>query len=504
MTEPQVTIDKDYELKKMAESPIYLGRVTMPKMFKVKSPRFHYELEDAYLDKKQKRINIIAPRGHGKSSIGAGVFPLHHLFFDEGQKVIVLCSKTQKHAIRLLGKLKNDLNNSKAIKYFFGEWGKETARVWKDDEITLKDGSTIFALGMEQQVTGFKVDDQRITLFILDDPEDQKNTKNKEIMESNFDKLLQQFLPALDMQSGRCIVIGTPQRDSCMVEQLKDTPGFKTYWYSAIINEEKKEVLWADHMSFEKLMLEKATFTYKGKEHLFYTEYMCQLIDNKNQLFKRSYFRYWDGDVVINESTGYAFLKVNFLDEPLPEPIYIPVNIFAGIDPASSTRDTADYSVDGHIAMDAKGNVYILPYFRDRVSPFDLVDAIKVENHKYRPNFTRIEKVQYQEMLAQAIDNLDVFYGAIYREEPRGDKNTRLESLQNFWAAKRMFHKKDMKELEGELLFYPNSKHDDIMDAIYYATKGIYTPSHEYFAPGYKPAKRDNYKEKSLEAWKVA
>ena len=51
----------------------------------------------------KKQINIIAPRGHAKSSIVGGVFPLWHLMYDKGPKLIVLVSRTQDHAIKLLG-----------------------------------------------------------------------------------------------------------------------------------------------------------------------------------------------------------------------------------------------------------------------------------------------------------------------------------------------------------------------------------------------------------------
>ena len=61
---------------------ILFGKVVMPNMFSVESPEFHYEIANTLRNKKDKQINIIAPRGHAKSSIVGGVYPLYHLMFD--------------------------------------------------------------------------------------------------------------------------------------------------------------------------------------------------------------------------------------------------------------------------------------------------------------------------------------------------------------------------------------------------------------------------------------
>ena len=89
-------------IERMSKDMLQFGKVTMPNMFTVPSPPFHRKMMASFLDKDVQKLNIIAPRGHAKSSIAACVFPVHHIFFDEGPKFIVLCSKTQGHAIDLL------------------------------------------------------------------------------------------------------------------------------------------------------------------------------------------------------------------------------------------------------------------------------------------------------------------------------------------------------------------------------------------------------------------
>ena len=76
-------------------------------MFSAKSPDFHYDLAGHIMNPDNKQINIIAPRGHAKSSVVGGILPLHHLMFGEGKKLIVLSSRTQDHAVKLLGLIKD-------------------------------------------------------------------------------------------------------------------------------------------------------------------------------------------------------------------------------------------------------------------------------------------------------------------------------------------------------------------------------------------------------------
>ena len=83
-----------YIKDKLKNNMIMFGKVIMPNMFSVSSPDFHYQIADAIVDNNNKQINIIAPRGHAKSSIVGGVYPLFHIMNHSGAKLIVLVSHT--------------------------------------------------------------------------------------------------------------------------------------------------------------------------------------------------------------------------------------------------------------------------------------------------------------------------------------------------------------------------------------------------------------------------
>ena len=61
-------MDKKHILEQMRSDMLLFGRMIMPNMFSQESPKFHYDITKHLLDEEQKQINIIAPRGHAKSS----------------------------------------------------------------------------------------------------------------------------------------------------------------------------------------------------------------------------------------------------------------------------------------------------------------------------------------------------------------------------------------------------------------------------------------------------
>ena len=450
----------------------------MPGMFSVPSPEFHYEVGRALIDDSIKQLNIIAPRGHAKSSVVGGVFPLYHIFFDKGPKLIVLVSRTQDHAIKLLGTIKDALDYSTQLRSVFGYWGMQSARSWAKAEIELKDGTMIVCKGTGQQLRGIKHGNQRPTLIILDDPEDENNTKTSEAMESNLRWLLQSAVPSLDPTKGRLAVIGTPIHQRCIVETLKDMEGWHNMCFKPDIN--KEVALWEEWHPIDKLLQKKKELESIGRVSVFYREYLCEVVGDEDQLFREDYIQGYEGKIVVNENG--SFLKFTTLNGKDVEEER-PVNIFMGIDPASSTRQTADFSTIVPVAVDKDGNRFVLPYFRKRVSPMVLANNIIEYAKIYKPTKTRIESVGYQEMLREYVrqkcDEEGMFISGLeIKENPRNSKSARLETMEPFFAQKKVYIEKSMTELKDELLLYPRSKHDDLLDGLFYAMKGCYSPFH--------------------------
>lgn len=460
-------------LAKMRDSPLFMGKICVPRMFTIKSPAFHYELEEVYMNPMYDLVNTIAPRDHAKSSIVACLFVLHHLFMTAGPHVVVLVSRTRPHAVKLLGTIKNVLEFSGSFQAFFGYHGESSALKWGEDEIILDNGDAILTRGTGQQVVGLKVDNQRPTFIVLDDPEDTENTKTVESMEKNFRWLLTQLVPTRDSQRGRVFVIGTPQHQRCMVEILKTAPNWKTLWYSAEHDPMNKRSLWPEKFSWDRLqkMREAAGAIHRLSTYL--REYCCTIVSDDEALFKQEDFRYYQGD--IKWVRGHPYLHM--VDKRV-----LPVNIFMGIDPAVSARETADYCVILPVAVDAQKNYYVLPYARGHWRPSEVIDQAKRMFKKWKPESVRMDVGGQQEIYADFLRKLEGGNVKIYSYRPREAKTKLyLEGLEPYFVRHKVWMQPDMTALKDELMSFRSDgrhAHDDMIDALFYAISKSYGPSH--------------------------
>lgn len=465
-----------------ADDPLYMGRVCIPSMFSVKSADFHKEITDAYMDKEKGRICIVAPRGHAKSSIAACVWVLHHLFCTPGPHFVVLVSKTEGHAVRLLDTLKNVLEYSLPLRTLFGYHGQVIARSWQRAEIILDTNDMILARGTGQMIVGLKHVNQRPTLMILDDPEDMANTKTVEAMEYNLRWLLQSMVPALDPHRGKAIVIGTPQHQRGMVNILSTTAGWSCFWYDAERDPEKHIALWPEQVSWEFLMKERAQAESIHRLGTYFREWRCRIISEDTQLFKEEHIKWYNGYVTFNDGMPVMNLQRRGPEGNLVLDRTFYVNIFIGIDPATSTDENADYTVIMPVAMDSDRNIYVLPYVRSHLAPSAVIAEIIRQADRWKPLRTSLETSGQQEIYRDVLNNLENVFipGLTVKHNPRDKKEKRyLEELEPWFNKGKIFLLEGMTELKDELLAFSRDgrhEHDDMIDGLYYAKKRSFPP----------------------------
>jgi len=476
-------------LRRCKDDFLYLGKTVSPNAFTLPTPEFHYELRDILMDRTKTRVAIEAPRGYAKSTLCIFAV-LDHLLFDEGSKYIVIQSKTQREAKKRLGAIKNILEYSRPFRDLFGYMGMQNAKTWREDSIVLANGDTIEAKGYGQPVRGGLTEDwARVTLYYLDDPEDEDNTKTKDAMDDNLKKFLS-ALPGLKKRLGRVVVVGTPINQSCLVEKLRNMGGWLFKHYQAV-DEKTKKVLWSEMETYEELMKDKEDHISIGKASMWYSEKQCVITGDEDQLFEEQDLRWWDGYL---ETLGEdSFLHITHQNRRktsnnnwemilLAEERIIPVNIFIGVDPASSERRGADFSTTVPIAFDERKNVYLLPYFEKRVKPTDHARQIQEKFLEIRPKKIYIETVSYQESLRSIMrewmEEKEEYISGLERKwQPRQEKNDRLFELQRFTKQNRLHLQPGMNRMLDEMLLFPRGN-KNLLDGLWYATRNLQEPSH--------------------------
>jgi len=498
-------IDQQQEYKKLfAHDPLLMGKALLPDTFNLPSPDFHKQIVHDYMDPKQRKYCYIAPRGHAKSTIVACLLVLHHLeYAPYRQKVIMLCSKTEGHAIALLDTLKNILDGSSEHGYYaqmYGVRNRKNSRKWGERMIVLPDRSVIMAKGTGQQVVGTKRDSQRPTLIVVDDPEDLSNTKTKEAMEVNQQWLFRQVDPALDPK-GKMIVIGTPQNELCIVETLARMSGeWLCRRWSAIAgdgweqNPAEGKALWPEWKNVQSLWAFYKDCEGIGRASYFYMEYQCVVTGDGDRKFYGNMFRYWQGELV--NRGAYRCIHGHYYsnDGKKGQEFVIPVTVQVGIDLASSVGVRNDWTVMFPWCLTWNKSLYQLPYDRFRKHTMQAGDHIASRLLKLNPDYVFIESQNFQVMMR---DYLREFHQLTYPGLSRKityseNKEDRIfNKLQPYYAKHNVFHYYGKcEELEGELLMFPRSRFDDTADS---ASTGLFRVYWPEIGPGGLDKKGSTY-----------
>ena len=154
--------------------------------------------------------------------------------------------------------------------------------------------------------------------------------------------------------------------------------------------------------------------------------------------------------------------------------------ITLGVDLAISDKNTADFTAIVASAYDSDlGHRYVLDVYRDRLSFNKTQQAIKEMANKWKPTKINIEKVGYQQGAIQELIRTTSLPVRAYT--PRGTKVERFVSVEGALEQGHVFFadsiaSKAQGDFEDELLSFPNSKFDDMVDAL---VMSLDIPSHK-------------------------
>ena len=488
MTERSV-IEKLYD--KCVADPLELLRICLPSVATLPPAKFHRDIANALQDEEQLNDNFIAPRGFSKTSVAGIGGSLYKTFCSDAfhkrsrrPHFTLIISRSRSHSINLLTSIKNVLEYGEEFKAIFGYHGQVTATKWSEDFVRTAYGDIFMAKGMVQQVRGLNIDGMRPDFVVLDDGEDEENTKTSERMEQSLRWFLQALMNVGGGRACKYLNIGTPMHQRALVFVLKDMQDWRTHHYSAIIEKDgKEESLWPEMRSVSWLKKKQAALDDIGRGSVFQREYMCRVVGDEDQLFREEDIQYYEGEF-LRDIKGKGFIKLKKEGEPL-----IPVNVFMGVDPASSVKNNADYTAIVVVALDKEGKRYVLDVIRQRLKPMDVARSIISTYNIYKPEKSQIETVAYQSMLSDYITREAGVYipGLSISNNPRRGKTERLEGLQPLFFQKMVFLPKtdnlrlkaSIEAFVDELMLFPRSRHDDVIDGFFYANKGAYRPYHE-------------------------
>ena len=182
-------------------------------------------------------------------------------------------------------------------------------------------------------------------------------------------------------------------------------------------------------------------------------------------LFKREHFRTYRADRDGDGAERYT------LETPAGRQV-VPAKEcvrFATMDPAASTKTSADYTVLAAWALTPQRDLLLLDVVRQRLEGPDQPEMMRRAMEKHGLAYIAVERVAYQLTLLQAARRA----GLPVRElRADTDKVSRALTAAARYEAGAVYHPRSaswLAEWEDELLAFPKGEHDDQVDTVAYA-----------------------------------
>ena len=491
---------------------VILGDKEYPMHYHVRNetPPFHKEIVSNLLELTPgEKIAVVSPRGHAKSTLCSLIYPLHRILFGE-ERFVLLISESEMQSKYLLEALGDEIEFNEKLHYFFGNrmgevWGKEEKEIitgFKSDG-TPSGSCKVMVRGTGQKVRGLKYGAYRPTLTIIDDGEGDANAATM-MQRDKFRRWLDTaVIPGSD--DAKLVFVGTIIDEDSYLNNVagsrafdgtgeRKVKGWKSLFYQAILQDSLQGefissgmeikgkdgdplVLWPDRRPYGWLVKKREEARSKGDLSYFFQEYQNVPMDDAFRVFKKENILYYDGKYVHED--GIDYMVVNTSEGVSKKP----VNIFMGVDPASSENIKANYTVVMIVALDKHHNFYVVDYFRGQVSPMDGADKIFDLADRYHPKLINIEKTGHV-MLADYMRRKSKETGRHLNIVPKNaiqKKFYRIKELQPIFASNSMYLKDTHHELEQELLGFKEhgTSTKDTLDALKWATEDTYAPDVE-------------------------
>ena len=405
----------------------------------------------------------LAPRGHGKSTIGDVDFCITKVLRNPDIRIMI-GSKTQTQASAFLKEIRTHFEQNVNLIRIFGDWKKSLDNVWNDKEFTvnrrtvIKKEATVSALGASGAVVSKHFD-----IIIGDDLVGFENARTEAQRKVLKEWFYSSLYPTLE-PDGEIHILGTRYSPMDLYEDLIKSKNYKVNVQQAITVKDGQEYsLWESKFSLEKLrsIREEAGLI------IFNMQYQNNTELAKGKIFKYKYFKHFEEYEVDYDLNR---VRVKVLDSQ-GVPYWIPVRIYMGADLAISEDETSnnDYFVLTVIGVDKNKNVYVLDYLKERLTFNAQLNAILDYGKNKFPMVERIgvETVQYQKSLAQEIRRLSLL--PVVNIQTSKDKVTRAMRRSALFENGKVWFRIGMDDLEECLLLFPEVDHDDLFDGLDFA-----------------------------------
>ncbi len=507
-----------------AKSPQAFAQIYLPHHFTAPPSRMHDELFTllaAAVESRARRLAVAAPRGHAKTTVVSLAYVLWCVLYRR-EMFVLLVSATKEQAVLLLKTVKDELQVNRRLLEDFPETcyppgARPAPKPWRDNQIVLRNGVAVRALGSDQAVRGMKHSQHRPSLIIADDLEDPEETYSAEQRRKLREWFEKTLLKAGNKETN-IIVVGTiVHYDSLLASLVNPRPGQRCGWdgriyravesfsthpelwekWEAIYKEAESyedrqgeeaarafyeahqsqmlagtRVLWPQQEDYEQLMIERAS----GGHFSFQSEKQNEPLDPDECIFSEQSLTYWDDDYA-DAAEVLAALGTK-------------AQLFGACDPSLGRRPgRGDYTAIVILARDQdSGTMFVLDADIRRRKPDEIIERIIALAQAYDFSQFVAEANQFQEVLADNLSARARRAGVrlpLKKITSTANKQVRIESLEPFISQGTLRFSRRQQLLLEQLRQFPLGAHDDGPDALEMAVQAAHRRRHRVYIQQY-------------------
>lgn len=419
------------------------------------------------LIQRHKDLVVLSPARHGKTTIFSVANAIHEIARNRSIRIGIVCNGDAL-AKDIMAEIRWHLENNEDLINTYGKfkpdrpskWSEWQIRVQNDANILSQKDATISAYGAMSNIKGVGFD-----LLLCDDLVDPKNSNTPEKCDALWNWIWDTLIP-------RCFP-HTPKKFMGTVENeldpyhrfLDNNRGFTVIKQQAIIDEEKKKVMWPEERPYEWLAnLRSANYS--------------------------SFMKTFQNTIVANEVAKIGVDKINacydasrvLLPSGIPDDIRQRYKwIFMSVDPAWTQRKTSAYGVIMTVGV-TKDDMHreVLDIFREKTTYDNLFSWIKAKYACLLPHLVIVESNQMQSRLAQEVQNAAIPTRAIFTSGRKNDIDVGIPMVYSVIGTEKLklpigneTSRRLSQQFMNEILSYPNGQYSDMLMAYYFIEQEI-------------------------------
>lgn len=285
----------------------FLARRLFPDIFKRDLSRLHrcmtdvMDAVDANGYPLHRQIVVAGPRGMGKSMLTTMGRAVRGIVMRQA-KYVVYATAAADNAIEKTDMIRRSLRSNEIIHANFGrpmdkdEHGmkiKDSSKAYvvkfPEGDDPFYHGSKIVPRGMDQQFRSVGDERGRINLLIGDDVDNPRQFKSERSRREIADWWFDDACPAIaDDPYTQVIYLGTMSVEGCVLEQLREMPGWTPVWLSMC--DRNYQTLWPDWYPQKFVDQKVAQYQKRGRMDSFHREYMNDFNYTADNPFKPEMF----------------------------------------------------------------------------------------------------------------------------------------------------------------------------------------------------------------------